>query len=57
MVRTEIMEPVARQMTELGCPFRGILYGGIMITEEGTAGSSSSTAEWVTLRPRLSYPD
>ena len=29
------MEPVARQMTEMGCPFRGILYGGIMITDEG----------------------
>ena len=34
-VRTEIMEPVARQMTEMGCPFRGILYGGIMLTDEG----------------------
>ena len=34
-VRSEIMEPVAKQMTQLGCPFRGILYGGIMITEQG----------------------
>ena len=34
-VRSEIMEPVARQMAEMGCPFRGILYGGIMITDEG----------------------
>lgn len=34
-VRTEIMEPVARQLTRMGCPFRGILYGGIMITDEG----------------------
>ena len=34
-VRSEIMEPVARQMTEMGCPFRGILYGGIMITDAG----------------------
>ena len=34
-VRTEIMEPVAERMTELGCPFRGILYAGLMITEDG----------------------
>jgi len=34
-VRSEIMEPVARRMTEMGCPFRGILYGGIMITDVG----------------------
>ncbi len=34
-VRSEIMEPVARQMTEMGCPFRGILYAGIMITDDG----------------------
>ncbi len=34
-VRSEIMEPVARQMTELGCPFTGILYGGIMVTDQG----------------------
>lgn len=34
-VRSEIMEPVASQMAKLGCPFRGILYGGVMITEEG----------------------
>ena len=34
-VRSEIMEPVARQMAEMGCPFRGILYAGIMITDEG----------------------
>ncbi len=34
-VRAEILEPVASQMTKAGCPFRGILYGGIMITDDG----------------------
>ncbi len=34
-VRSQIMQPVADQMVKLGCPFRGILYGGIMITEQG----------------------
>ena len=34
-VRSEIMEPVARQMAEMGCPFSGILYGGIMVTDDG----------------------
>ena len=34
-VRAEIMEPVAARMAEMGCPFQGILYGGLMITEDG----------------------
>ena len=34
-VRSEIMEPVAARMTKLGCPFQGILYAGLMITEDG----------------------
>ena len=34
-IRSEIMEPVARQMSEMGCPFRGILYAGVMVTDEG----------------------
>ncbi|MCY4652070.1 MAG: phosphoribosylamine--glycine ligase, partial [Dehalococcoidia bacterium] len=34
-VRSEIMEPVATHMAELGCPFQGILYAGLMITEDG----------------------
>ena len=29
------MQPVASQMVSMGCPFRGILYGGIMLTEQG----------------------
>ena len=34
-VRAEIMEPVAVRMVEMGCPFQGILYAGLMITEDG----------------------
>ena len=34
-VRSQIMQPVANEMVKLGCPFRGILYGGIMLTEQG----------------------
>ncbi len=34
-VRAEIMEPVAARMVELGCPFLGILYAGLMITPDG----------------------
>ncbi len=34
-VRSEIMEPVAARMAEMGCPFQGILYAGLMITDEG----------------------
>ncbi|MXX52839.1 MAG: phosphoribosylamine--glycine ligase [Dehalococcoidia bacterium] len=34
-VRAEIVEPVAAQMAEMGCPFQGILYAGLMITEDG----------------------
>lgn len=31
----EIMEPVARQLKKEGVPFKGILYGGLILTEEG----------------------
>ena len=34
-IRSQIMQPVANEMVKLGCPFRGILYGGIMLTEQG----------------------
>ncbi len=34
-VRQRILEPVARQMAEMGCPFRGVLYAGIMLTSDG----------------------
>ena len=34
-VRAEIMEPVADRMAEIGCPFQGFLYAGLMITKEG----------------------
>lgn len=37
VVRTmaEIVEPTMRGMAEMGCPFTGILYAGLMITAEG----------------------
>lgn len=34
-VRSEIMEPVATRMVEMGCPFQGILYAGLMVTDDG----------------------
>jgi len=34
-VRADILEPTARRMAEMGCPFRGVLYAGIMLTSDG----------------------
>ena len=34
-IRSKIVQPVASQMASIGCPFRGILYGGIMLTQDG----------------------
>ena len=34
-VRAEIMEPVARVLAESGSPYRGVLYGGLMLTADG----------------------
>ena len=34
-VRSEIMEPVARGLVDLGTPYRGILYAGLILTEQG----------------------
>ena len=34
-VRSEIMEPVSRRMVEFGCPFTGVLYAGLILTEAG----------------------
>ena len=34
-VRREIMEPVARALTALGSPYKGVLYAGLMITSQG----------------------
>ena len=34
-VRADILEPTARRMAEMGCPFRGVLYAGIMLTADG----------------------
>ncbi len=35
LVMREIVEPTMRGMAELGCPFSGVLYAGLMITAEG----------------------
>ncbi len=34
-VRERIMQPVAQAMAQEGCPYTGILYGGLMLTEDG----------------------
>ena len=34
-VRERIMLPVAKALAGLGCPFRGALYGGLMLTADG----------------------
>lgn len=35
LVRTSIMEPVTKGLVDIGCPYRGILYLGMMLTEYG----------------------
>ena len=34
-IRERIMLPVVKAMAEEGCPFSGVLYGGLMLTEDG----------------------
>ena len=34
-VRANIMEPVVSGLLEMGCPYRGVLYLGMMLTSEG----------------------
>jgi phosphoribosylamine--glycine ligase len=34
-IRTEILEHTVRAMAEEGVPYRGVLYAGLMLTEEG----------------------
>ncbi len=34
-IRTEILEPVARQMAAEGNPYNGVLYAGLMLTQDG----------------------
>ena len=34
-VRREVLEPVARQMVKDGSPYNGVLYAGLMLTEDG----------------------
>lgn len=34
-IRTEILEPTAQALVDAGCPYSGVLYAGLMLTEEG----------------------
>lgn len=34
-VRASIMDPVAQGLIDIGCPYRGILYLGMMLTDDG----------------------
>ena len=34
--RTRVFEPTLRALAADGCPFQGLLYGGLMLTAEGT---------------------
>lgn len=34
-VMARIIEPTMRGMAEMGCPFQGILYAGLMVTDQG----------------------
>ncbi len=34
-VMSEVMAPIVRALAEEGCPFRGVLYGGLMLTADG----------------------
>lgn len=34
-IRRTILEPAIRGLAERGCPYRGVLYAGVIITEEG----------------------
>ncbi len=34
-VREEVLDPVLDALAEAGCPFRGLLYAGLMLTDEG----------------------
>jgi phosphoribosylamine--glycine ligase len=34
-IMDEIIEPTLRAMKDMGCPYRGVLYAGLMITDSG----------------------
>ncbi len=34
-VRTQVMGPIVQAMAEEGCPYRGVLYAGLMLTRHG----------------------
>lgn len=34
-IRREVLEPVARQLVKDGCPYSGVMYAGLMLTDDG----------------------
>lgn len=34
-IKTEVLEPTIKAMEEEGCPYKGILYAGLMLTDSG----------------------
>ena len=34
-VYEKVMEPTVRALSQEGCPYKGVLYGGLMLTEDG----------------------
>jgi phosphoribosylamine---glycine ligase len=34
-IRDSILQPTADAMVKLGCPYRGVMYAGVMVTEDG----------------------
>ena len=52
-VRSAIMEPVAQGLVNMGCPYRGMLYLGMMLTSGRAQESLSSIAGLATRRHRL----
>ena len=50
----QIVRPAVLAIRELGIPYRGVLYAGIMLTES-VRSARSSTAAWVILR-RKAHP-
>jgi phosphoribosylamine--glycine ligase len=60
-VEREVIDPTLREMANRGSPYRGVLYGGIMISPDGdpSVGTRrwwSSTAALETRRPRWCCP-
>ena len=38
-IRSTILDPIARALVEEGCPYQGILYAGLMLTDTRSTGN------------------